>query len=214
MRLQDLATRLVAVEAKLATLTGTSVNTDKATSIEELDSRLSVVEVQVDRLIAEKTQSHIDTIVYSDADVAPVSVEQVVALSPSANHEEASTIVEDVVAAQHEADAIEHPEVADVVAAAVLAVVKADPEVVTDPEAITNAITTAVAERSALQPDAVEAAQAAIANIIAAATGEEVHPEVQQQIADAVSAPADPALDEIEHRLEVVEAKIDSLLGK
>ena len=59
MRLQDLAARLVAVEAKLATLTGTAVDTDNATSIEELDARLSVVEVQIDQLIVEKTQSHI-----------------------------------------------------------------------------------------------------------------------------------------------------------
>jgi hypothetical protein len=58
MRLQDLATRLAVVEAKLATLTGSPVNTNSATSIEELDARLSVVEVHVDRLIAEKTQSH------------------------------------------------------------------------------------------------------------------------------------------------------------
>ena len=34
MRFEDLAARLVAVEAKLATLTGTSVNTSSATSIE------------------------------------------------------------------------------------------------------------------------------------------------------------------------------------
>ena len=119
MRLQDLAARLVAVEAKLATLTGTEVNTVQSTSIEELDSRLSIVEVHVDQLIAEKTQRQIDAIVYSVADEAPVSVEEVVALSPSADHEEAASIVGDVVAAQHEADAIVNPEVADIVKAAV-----------------------------------------------------------------------------------------------
>jgi len=43
MRFEDLAARLVAVEAKLANLTGTTVNTDNATSVEELDARLSVV---------------------------------------------------------------------------------------------------------------------------------------------------------------------------
>jgi tetrahydromethanopterin S-methyltransferase subunit G len=214
MRLQDLAARLAVVEAKLATLTGTEVNTDYATSIEELDTRLSIVEVHVEQLINEKTQRQIDAIVYSVADEAPVSVEDVVALSPSVDHPEASKIVEDVVATQYEADAINHPEVADVVAAAVLAVVKADPEVVTDPEAITTAITDAVTEMSALRPDSVEQAKAAIANIIAAATGEEVHPGVHQQIEDAISAPANPALDDIEHRLDAVEAKVESLLGK
>jgi hypothetical protein len=214
MRLQDLAARLVAVEAKLAILTGTPVNTDNATSIEELDSRLSVVEVHVEQLIAEKAQRQVDAIVYSVANEAPITVEEVVALSPSANHVEAATIVEDVVAAQHEADAINHPEVADVVAAAVLAVVKADPEVVIDSSAIIAAITDAVAEMPALSTEAADQAAAAVANIVAAATGEEVHPEVHQQIVEAVAAQADTALDDIEHRLNIAEAKVDSLLGK
>ena len=213
MRLQDLAARLVAVEAKLATLTGTSVNTENATSIEELDSRLSVVEAHVEQLINEKTQRQIDAIVYSVADEAPVSVEDVVALSPSADHEEAAGIVGDVVAAQHEADAIVNPEVADIVKAAVLAVVTADPEVVTDPEAITAAITTAVAEIPA-PTTGTEEITAAVAHIISIATGAAVDSEVHQQIFEAVSAPADPALDDIEHRLNVAEAKVDSLLGK
>ena len=213
MRLQDLAARLVAVEAKLATLTGTAVNTDQATSIEELDARLSVVEVHVDQLIAERTESHIDAIVYSVADEAPVSVEDVVALSPSADHDEAATIVSDVVAAQHEADAIVNPEIADIVKAAVMAVVTADPEVVTDPEAITAAITAAVAEMPAPTASAEEVA-AAVAQVIAVATGDEVHDDVHQQIIEAVAAPADPALDNIEYRLNVAEAKVDSLLGK
>jgi len=213
MRLQDLAARLVAVEAKLATLTGTSVNTENATSIEELDSRLSVVEAHVEQLINEKTQRQIDAIVYSVADEAPVSVEDVIALSPSADHEEAAGIVGDVVAAQHEADAIVNPEVADIVKAAVLAVVTAEPEVVTDPEAITAAITAAVAEMPAPTAGTEEIA-AAVAHIVSTATGEAVNSEVHQQIFEAVSAPADPALDEIEHRLDAVEAKVDSLLGK
>jgi BMFP domain-containing protein YqiC len=215
MRLEDLAARLVAVEAKLATLTGTAVNTDNATSIEELDARLSVVEVQVNQLIVEKTQSHIDAIVYSPADEAPVAVEAVVALSPSADHAEAADIVADVVAAQHEADAIINPEVADVVTAAVKAVVTAEPEVVTDPVAITEAITQAVADAPAPAPEVAEQVAAAVADVIATATGvDAVTPEVQQQIADAVATPADPRLDVIEQRLDIAEAKVDSLLGK
>jgi hypothetical protein len=215
MRLEDLAARLVAVEAKLATLTGTAVNTDNATSIEELDARLSVVEVQVDQLIVEKTQSHIDAIVYSPADEAPVAVETVVALSPSADHAEAADIVADVVAAQHEADAIINPEVADVVAAAVIAVVMSEPEVVTDPVALTAAIVEAVADMPTPAPEAVEQVVAAVADVIATATGVDVvTPEVQQQIAEAVAMPADPRLDVIEQRLDIAEAKVDSLLGK
>jgi hypothetical protein len=213
MRLEDLAARLVAVEAKLATLTGTSVNTDNATSIEELDARLSVVEVQVDQLIVEKTEKHIDAIVYSPAEEAPLEVEDVVALSPSADHAEAADIVADVVTAQYEAAAIVNSEVADVVVAAVVAVVTAEPEVVIDPVAITAAIMEAVADMPAPAPEAAEEVKAAIAEIIAAATGEAVTPEVEQQIVEAVATPADPALDAIEARLNIAESKVDSLLG-
>jgi len=213
MRLEDLAARLVAVEAKLATLTGTAVNTDNATSIEELDARLSVVEVQVDQLVFEQTEKHIDAIVYSPADEAPLEVEDVVALSPSADHAEAADIVADVVTAQYEAAAIVNPEVADIIAAAVVAVVTAEPEVVIDPVAITAAIMEAVADMPAPAPEAAEEVKAAIAEIIVAATGEAVTPEVEQQIVEAVATPADPALDAIEARLNIAESKVDSLLG-
>jgi hypothetical protein len=214
MRLEDLATRLVAVEAKLATLTGTSVNTDNATSIEELDSRLSVVESQIDYLIAEKTQEHIDAIISAPADEAPVEVEDVVALSPSADHAEAADIVADVVTAQFEAEPVEHSEVADIVSAAVMAVVTAEPEVVVDSVAITEAIMAAVTDMPAPAPEVAQQAADAVAEVIAIVTGEEVAPEVVQQIVEAVAVPADPALDVIEARLNVAEAKVDSLLGK
>jgi IS5 family transposase len=215
MRLEDLAARLVAVEAKLASLTGTSVNTDNATSIEELDARLSVVEVQVDQLIAEKTEAHIDAIIASVANDAPVDVEEVVALSASADHAEASDIVADVIAAQVEAAPIEHTEVADIVSAAVAAVVTSDPEVVVDPDAITEAIVQAVADMPAPAPEVAQIAADAVAEIIATATGvDRVSVEVQQQVADAIAVPSDPALDAIEARLNVAEAKVDSLLGK
>jgi hypothetical protein len=215
MRLEDLAARLVAVEAKLASLTGTSVNTDNATSIEELDARLSVVEVQVDQLIAEKTEAHIDAIIASVANDAPVDVEEVVALSASADHAEASDIVADVIAAQVEAAPIEHTEVADIVSAAVAAVVTSDPEVVVDPDAITEAIVQAVADMPAPAPEVAQIAADAVAEIIATATGvDRVSVEVQQQVADAIAIPSDPVLDAIEARLNVAEAKVDSLLGK
>ena len=214
MRFEDLAARLVAVESKLATLTGTTVNTDNAKSIEELDARLSIVEVQVDQLIAVKTQEHIDAIVAAPAGDAPVNVEEVVALSPSADHAEAADIVADVVQAQVEAELIEHSEVANIIAAAVKAVVTAEPEVVTDPEAITAAIMEAVADMPASSPELAVEVAAAVSEIIAAATGEEVASEVHANIAEAVATPSDPALDAIEARLNVAEAKVDSLLGK
>jgi len=213
MRLEDLAARLVAVEAKLATLTGTTVNTDNATSIEELDARLSVVESQVDYLISAKTQEHIDAIISAPAGDAPVEVEDVVALSPSADHAEAADIVADVVTAQFEAEPVEHSEIAEIVSAAVMAVVVAEPEVVMDPIAITEAIIDAVSDMPAPAPEVAQQAADAVAEVIATVTGEEVAPEVVQQVVEAVAVPADPALDAIEARLNVAEAKVDSLLG-
>jgi len=214
MRFEDLAARLVAVEAKLANLTGTTVNTDSATSIEELDARLSIVEVQVDQLISAKIQSQVEAIVAAPAADAPVAVEAVVALSASVDVPAAADIVADVVTAQVEALSVEHTEVANIVAAAVMAVVEANPEVVVDTAAITEAIMSAVADMPAPAPEVAAEAAAAVAEIIAAATGEEVTSEVHQQVVEAVAAPADPALDAIEHRLNVAEAKVDSLLGK
>ena len=214
MRLEDLAVRLVSVEAKLATLTGTSVNTDGATSIQELDARLSVVEGQVDQLIAVQTQKHIDAIVSAPAGDSPVEVEEVVALSPSADHAEAADIVADVVTAQVEAEPIEHSEVADIVSAAVMAVVTAEPEVVVDSVAITAAIVEAVADMPAPAPEVAQVAADAVTDVIATVTGKEVAPEVVQQVAEAVATPADPALDAIEARLNVAESKVDGLLGK
>ena len=214
MRFEDLAARLVSVEAKLATLNGTSVNTDNATSIEELDARLSIVEVQVDQLINAKIQSQVEAIVAAPAADAPIAVEAVVALSASVDVPAAADIVADVVTAQVEALSVEHTEVADIIAAAVMAVVAADPEVVIDPVAITEAIMTAVAEMPAPAPEVAAEAAAAVAEIIAAATGEAVVPEVAQQVAEAVATPSDPALDAIAYRLFVAEAKVDSLLVK
>ena len=214
MRLEDLAVRLVAVEAKLASLTGTSVDTINATSIEELDARLSVVEVQVDHLIAEKTQEHIENIIFAPADKTPVSVETVLSFSPSIDVPQAAAIVTDVLVAQTESDAIANPEIADIVAAAVMAVVTAEPEVVTDSVAITKAITDAVAEMPAPEPEVAPIVAAAIADIISAATGEEVSSSVHEDIAEAIVTPADSTLDAIEARLDVAEAKVDNLLGK
>jgi hypothetical protein len=219
MRLEDLAARLVSVEAKLATLTGTAVNTNNATSVEELDARLSVVEIQVDQLIAAKTQSHIEEIIAAPAVAADgtplVLVEEVVALSPSADVPEAAAIVADVIAEQHAAESIVDAQIADVVAAAVAAVVTADPEIVMDPVALTEAIVQAVADAPAPAPEVVEQIVAAVSDVIATATGvEAVAPEVVQQVSEAVATPADPALDNIEARLNVAEAKVDSLLGK
>ena len=135
-------------------------------------------------------------------------------MSASSDVPAAADIVADVVTAQFEADSVEHTEVADIVAAAVMAVVSSNPEVVTDPVAITEAIMAAVADMPAPAPEVEAEAVAAVAEIIAAATGEEVTSKVHQQVIEAVAAPADPALDAIEARLNVAESKVDSLLGK
>ena len=214
MRFKDLAVRLVAVEAKLAALTGVHANSYIPTELEELDARLTLVEVTINHLVTVKTQEQIQAIVAAPADNAPVAVEEVVALSASSDVPAAADIVADVVTAQVETVAIENAEVAAIVAAAVAAVVAADPEVVIDPVAITAAITEAVAEMPAPAPEVAAEAGAAIAEIIAAATGEVVTPEVHAEIAASVAAQSDPALDAIEARLNIAEAKVDSLLGK
>jgi len=214
MRLEDLAVRLVAVEAKVASLAGYGANPDIATSLEELNARLGLLECTVEILVTAKTQEHIDAIVAAPADTAPVAIETVVALSPSADHPEAAAIVADVVTEQHEADPVEHTEVADIVAVAVVAVVTAEPEVVVDPVAITAEIIQAVADAPAPAPEVVQQIVDAVVEVIATATGvDTVAPEVVQQVVDAITAPADPALDAVEARLDVAEAKIDSLLG-
>jgi hypothetical protein len=312
MRFEDLAVRLVTVEAKLATLTGVDANSNIPTELEELDARLTIVEVTVDHLVAVKTQEHIEAIVAAPADAAPVAVEEVVALSASADVPAAAEIVADVVTSQVETAAIENTEVADIVLAAVQAVIAAEPEVVIDAVAITEAIIAAVADAPlpitvghsianqniaapdnnvvwlyqgnmspaqwedtllvnngytwscpeaevtsgivtsganhdgiyhiavadaggvavtpgsgkvytfyppasapVLAPEVVQQVVDAIVDIIATATGvEEVSPEVIQQVVEAVSTPADPELDAIEERLNTVEAKVDSLMGK
>lgn len=214
MRLHDLAVRLAAVESKLATLTGTVANTDIIDDVAEFDQRLSVVEVQVDQLIALKTQEQVAVLVAAAASAAVVAVEEIVVLSPSVDDAEAVLVVEDVVHAQHEAAAIDNPEVAVVVAAAVAAVVAADPEIVKDPEAVAVLIKEAVAEAPVPSAEAVQAAADAVAVVVAAATGTEVAPELKEELVVAVAAPADPVLDALEARLAVAEAKVDSLLGK
>ena len=215
MRLDDLAVRLVAVEAKLASLTGIVSNGDAPTNYDDLDARLSVVETTVDHLITEKAQEHIETIVSAVAGGAPVSIDQVVALSPSANDLEASSLVSDVLAGQILSDAVENTDVAGIVAAAISAVVSAEPEVVTNPEAITQAIMNAVAEKQAPEFELTKEAVNAVAEIISAVTGvEEVSPKVLATVAEAIAEPVDPKLDDIEHRLDQAEQKVDSLLGK
>ena len=215
MRLDDLAVRLVAVEAKLASLTGIIANGDAPTNYDDLDARLSVVETTVDHLITEKAQGHIETIVSAAAGDAPVSINQVVALSPSANNSEASSLVSGVLAGQIQSDAVTDSHVAGIVTAAIVAVVSAEPEVVTNPQAITQTIVDAVAEQKAPEVELTKEAVNGVANIISTVTGvEEVAPKVLADVAEAVAKPVDPALDGIEQRLDVAEQKVDSLLGK
>jgi len=164
-------------------------------------------------MMTAKTVSHINAIVNSPADEAPVAVEDVIAFSPSADHAEAADIVADVVTVQYKAAAIINPEVANMVTAAVVAVVRAEPEVVVDSVAITAAIVEAISDMPA--PEAVAEVVAAVVEVIATATGvETVAIEVQQQIADVVGeAMHKEALDWIDARLNAVDSKLDSLLG-
>ena len=213
MRFDDLALRLDVLMRKVAVLQGISTEgwAPPAQTIEKLEARLTATEHTVDYLVSVKTQEQVEAIVAAPADAAPVAVEEVVALSASADVPEAADIVTDVVMAQIEAVAVENSEVAAIIAAAVAAVIAADPEVVTDSVAITATITEAVAEIPAPAPEVAAEAAAAVAEIIAAATGEIVTVEVYQEIVEAVAAETDPELDAIEARLNAVEAKADIL---
>ena len=117
--IQNLAERLSAVETKLATLSGLQASGVDASSIQELDIRLSIVESTVDELISKPTADAVAALVAAPADEAPTPVASVVALSPSATVPDAAAIVSEVVAAQAAVDAPLSSEVADVVTAAI-----------------------------------------------------------------------------------------------
>jgi len=187
--IQSLAERLTAVELKLTTLAGLTAPDVDASSIQELDIRLSIVEKAVDELIAKPAVDAVAALVAAPADQPPASVASIVALSPSATVPEAATIVSEVVSAQAAAEAPEHPEVADVVTTAITAIVTAKAEVVTDPEALTFAITDAIVDLPTIKdPEIAQAAIDAIAAIIETATGSAPDEYMTREISDAVNA--------------------------
>ena len=81
--IEDIAARLSAVEAKIATLTEFTVSGVDATSIQELDIRLTLVEKTVEELVAKPAADAVAALVAAPADQPPVPVEEVVALSPA-----------------------------------------------------------------------------------------------------------------------------------
>ena len=219
MRLEQLKTRLSILESKVSFLmTGeytTPASTDNVTAI-DIDARLTLVETTVDMLVAQKTQEVMSSIATSDSSEGTTpSVDAIVSLSPSATFPEASDIVSAVVQSQVELPAIESETAAAAVATAVATVVLAQPEVVTDADKMTDTILDAIANQPAV-PAGTEADQAveSVSAIIANVTGEEVTEEVKAQIMDAVTSEPDPMLDAIEERLNIVESKYITLIGK
>jgi hypothetical protein len=216
MRFEDLALRLDALMKKVAALQGISTEgwAPPAPTLEKLEARLTATEYTVDYLVSVKTQENIIAIVAAPADAAPVTVESVVALSASADVPEAASIVANVVQAQVQADPVDDFYV-EMITSAIQAIIHAEPEVVTDPVAITAVILEAVTETpTPYSPEEIEQAAAAVAEVIAIVTGEAVTLEVHEEIATAILATTDPVLDDIENRLNVAESKVDSLLGK
>ena len=90
--IQDLAVRLTAVETKLATLAGLQAPGVDATSVEELNIRLTIVEKTVDELIAKPATEAVAALVAAPAGQPPAPVEEIVALSPAAAVPEAEPI--------------------------------------------------------------------------------------------------------------------------
>jgi len=92
-------------------------------------------------------------------------------------------------------------------------IITAQPEVVTNSDLMVNTILDALTN----QPSIVEGTDAdqvidAISVIITNITGEEVSEEVKLQIQNAIFSESDPLLDDIEARLDVVEAKYNTLV--
>jgi hypothetical protein len=217
MRLDQLASRVAILESKVNFLmTGEYVapaSLDNVTAM-DIDARLTLVETTVDMLVAQKTQEVMTTIATADSsDGTTPNVDAIVALSPSATFPEASDIVSAVVQSQVELPAIESETAAAAVATAVATVVTAQPEVVTDSEKMIETILDALINQPAV-PAGTEADQAvdAVSAIIANVTGEDITEEVKAQIIEAITSDSDPVLDAIEARLDVVEAKYNTLV--
>jgi hypothetical protein len=211
MRLDELASRLIILESKVNYLsTGVYNVLPVASDITELDARLTMLETTVDMLVAQKTNEVMATVASTEGTTP--DVETIVSLSPSATFPEASEIVTAIVQSQVELPAIESEAVAGAVATAITAVVTAQPEVVTEPTDMTDAILVALTDYQA-ECDETEIVSAVemVSEIISNA-GVEITEEIKEQIAIAIGAQPDPALDAIEARLDEVEAKYSSLV--
>jgi tetrahydromethanopterin S-methyltransferase subunit G len=211
MRLDELASRLIILESKVNYLsTGVYDVLPVASDINELNARLTMLEATVDMLVAEKTNEVMSTIASTEGTTPDVDV--IVSLSPSATFPEASEIVTAIVQAQVELPAIESEAVAGAVATAITAVVTAQPEVVTEPSDMTDAILVALTDYQAeFDETEIVSAVEMVSEIISNA-GVEITEEIKEQIAIAIGAQPDPALDAIEARLDAVEAKYSSLV--
>lgn len=219
MRLEQLATRLSILESKVSFLmTGeytTPASTDNVTAM-DIDVRLTLVETTVDMLVAQKTQEVMSSIATSDSSEGTTpSVDAIVSLSPSATFPEASDIVSAVVQSQIELPAIESEVVAETVSTVVTTVITAQPEVVTDSEMMINTILDVLSNQPAIaEGDEANQAIDAVSTIISNIIGEEISEEVKAQIVDAITSDSNPLLDEIEERLNIVESKYITLIGK
>jgi len=213
MRLDELASRLIILESKVNYLsTGVYDVSPVASDINELNVRLTMLETTVDMLVAQKTNEVMAAVASTDGTTP--DVETIVSLSPSATFPEASEIVTTIVQAQVELPAIESEAVAGAVAAAITAVVTAQPEVVTEPSDMTDAILVALTDYQAeFDETEIVSAVEMVSEIISNA-GVEITEEIKEQIAIAIGAQPDPALDAIEARLDAVEAKYSSLVSK
>jgi hypothetical protein len=211
MRLDELASRLIILESKVNYLsTGVYNVLPVASDITELDARLTMLETTVDMLVAQKTNEVMATVASTEGTTP--DVETIVSLSPSATFPEASEIVTAIVQSQVELPAIESEAVAGAVAAAITAVVTAQPEVVTEPSDMTDAILVALTDYQAeFDETEIVSAVEMVSEIISNA-GVEITEEIKEQIAIAIGAQPDPALDAIEARLDAVEAKYSSLV--
>jgi len=212
---ESLAVRLTAVETKLNTLSGLQVPGVDASSIQELDLRLCIVESAAKELTEQPAVDAVTELVTAAAYQSTISISDIVALSPSAEVPEAAAIVTAVLNAQAAAPAVTDTQVIDITTAALAALVNAEVDVVTDMEALTDSILSAVYDVASIDdPASVQTAIDSLVNIIEQASGTTASLDVIRDITDAViSCPVEQAIIDLAYDVAVNTEAVDVVVN-
>ena len=212
---ESLAVRLAAVETRLNTISGLQVPGVYASSIQELDIRLNIVESAVKELAAKPVVDAVTELVTAAAYQSPIFIGDIIALSPSAEAPEAAAIVTAVLSAQAAAPAVTDTQVIDITTAALAALVNAEVDVVTDMEALTDSILNAVYDVASIDdPASIQTAIDSVVNIIEQASGETPSLDVIRDITNAVtSCPVEQAIIDLAYDVAVNTEAVDVVVN-